>query len=119
MAMHAIVLGAGVVGLTTAWYLRADGHQVTVIERNDDVASETSFANGGQLSYSYVAPLAGPGVLSKLPKWLLKQDSPVHFRPRADLQQWNWLMQFVRACTHRQSEDRRGGCFRCRFSVVI
>jgi D-amino-acid dehydrogenase len=105
LAMHAIVLGAGVVGLTTAWYLRADGHQVTVIERNDDVAAETSFANGGQLSYSYVAPLAGPGVLSKLPKWLLKQDSPVHFRPRVDLQQWNWLMRFVRACTHRQSEE--------------
>ena len=101
--MHAIVLGAGVVGLTTAWYLQADGHQVTVIERNDDVARETSFANGGQLSYSYVAPLAGPGVLSKLPKWLLRQDSPIHFRPRIDLQQWRWLLQFVRACTHRQS----------------
>jgi D-amino-acid dehydrogenase len=101
--MHAIVLGAGVVGLTTAWYLQADGHQVTVIERNDDVARETSFANGGQLSYSYVAPLAGPGVLSKLPKWLLKRDSPIHFRPRIDLQQWRWLLQFVRACTHRQS----------------
>ena len=85
--MHVVVLGAGVVGLTTAWYLRADGHQVTVIERNDDVASETSFANGGQLSYSYVAPLAGPGVLSKLPKWLLKRDSPVRFRPGVDLQQ--------------------------------
>lgn len=103
--MHVIVLGAGVVGLTTAWYLRADGHEVTVIERNDDVASETSFANGGQLSYSYVAPLAGPGVLSKLPNWLLRRDSPVHYRPRVDLQQWRWLMQFVRACTHRQSEE--------------
>src|SRR5579863_1421065 len=103
--MHVIVLGAGVVGLTTAWYLRADGHEVTVIERNDDVASETSFANGGQLSYSYVAPLAGPGVLSKLPNWLLRRDSPVHYRPRVDLQQWKWLVQFVRACTHRQSEE--------------
>jgi len=103
--MHVIVLGAGVVGLTTAWYLRADGHEVTVIERNDDVASETSFANGGQLSYSYVAPLAGPGVLSKLPNWLLRRDSPVHYRPRVDLQQWRWLVQFVRACTHRQSEE--------------
>ena len=102
--MHAIVLGAGVVGLTTAWYLQADGHQVTVIERNDDVASETSFANGGQLSYSYVAPLAGPGVLSKLPNWLLRRDSPIRFRPRVDLQQWRWLLQFVRACTLRQSE---------------
>ena len=103
--MHVIVLGAGVVGLTTAWYLRTDGHEVTVIERNDDVASETSFANGGQLSYSYVAPLAGPGVLSKLPNWLLRRDSPVHYRPRVDLQQWRWLVQFVRACTHRQSEE--------------
>ncbi|WP_354141994.1 D-amino acid dehydrogenase [Bradyrhizobium sp. RT11b] len=103
--MHTIVLGAGVVGLTTAWYLQADGHQVTVIERNDHVASETSFANGGQLSYSYVAPLAGPGVLSKLPNWLLRGDSPVQYRPRADFQQWNWLLQFVRACTHRQSEE--------------
>ncbi len=103
--MHTIVLGAGVVGLTTAWYLRADGHQVTVIDRNDDVASETSFANGGQLSYSYVAPLAGPGVLSKLPNWLLRRDSPVHYHPRVDLQQWRWLLKFVRACTHRQSEE--------------
>jgi D-amino-acid dehydrogenase len=102
--MHVIVLGAGVIGLTTAWYLRADGHQVTVIERNDDVASETSFANGGQLSYSYVAPLAGPGVLSKLPTWLWRQDSPVRFHPRVDPQQWSWLLRFVRACTHRQSE---------------
>ena len=103
--MHAIVLGAGVVGLATAWYLRADGHQVTVIERNDDVAGETSFANGGQLSYSYVAPLAGPGVLSKLPGWLLRADSPVRYRPGIDLQQWRWLLQFVRACTRRQSEE--------------
>ena len=102
--MRAIVLGAGVVGLTTAWYLQADGHRVTVIERNDDVASETSFANGGQLSYSYVAPLAGPGVLSKLPNWLLRRDSPIRFRPRVDLQQWRWLLQFVRACTRRQCE---------------
>ena len=102
--MHALVLGAGVIGLATAWYLQADGHQVTVVERNDDVARETSFANGGQLSYSYVAPLAGPGVLSKLPNWLLRSDSPVRFRPRADLQQWRWLLQFVRACTHEQSE---------------
>jgi D-amino-acid dehydrogenase len=63
------------------------------------------FANGGQLSYSYVAPLAGPGVLSKLPNWLLRRDSPVHYRPRADLRQWSWLLRFVRACTHRQSEE--------------
>ena len=102
--MHVLVIGAGVIGLATAWYLRADGHQVTVVERNQDVALETSFANGGQLSYSYVAPLAGPGVLAKLPGWLLREDSPVRFRPRADLEQWRWLLQFVRACTLKQSE---------------
>jgi D-amino-acid dehydrogenase len=102
--MHVLVIGAGVIGLATAWYLRADGHQVAVVERNRDVALETSFANGGQLSYSYVAPLAGPGVLTKLPGWLLRGDSPVRFRPRADLEQWRWLLQFVRACTLEQSE---------------
>lgn len=103
--MKVIVLGAGVVGLTTAWYLRAEGYEVTVVERNDEVASEASFANGGQLSYSYVAPLAGPGVLSKLPIWLLRRDSPVRYRPRIDVHQWTWLLRFVRACTHRQSEE--------------
>ena len=102
--MHVLVIGAGVIGLATAWYLSADGHQVTVVERNHGVALETSFANGGQLSYSYVAPLAGPGVLAKLPGWLLREDSPVRFRPRADLEQWRWLLQFVRACTLDQSE---------------
>jgi D-amino-acid dehydrogenase len=102
--MHVLVIGAGVIGLATAWYLRADGHEVTVVERNQDVALETSFANGGQLSYSYVAPLAGPGVLAKLPGWLLRDDSPVRFRPRADPEQWRWLLQFMRACTLEQSD---------------
>ena len=58
--MKVIVLGAGVVGVATAWYLWRDGHEVTVLERNEGVGLETSFANGGQLSYSYVAPLASP-----------------------------------------------------------
>jgi len=102
--MHVLVIGAGVIGLATAWYLRADGHQVTIVERNQDVGLETSFANGGQLSYSYVAPLAGPGVLTKLPGWLLRRESPIRFRPRADPEQWRWLLQFVRACTLEQSE---------------
>ncbi|WP_213765351.1 D-amino acid dehydrogenase [Caballeronia sp. dw_19] len=102
--MHVLVLGAGVTGLATAWYLREDGHTVTVVERNEDVALESSFANGGQLSYSYVAPLAGPGVLSKLPSWLLRRDSPIRFRPRLDPDQWRWLAQFVCACTQRKSE---------------
>jgi D-amino-acid dehydrogenase len=102
--MHVLVLGGGVTGLATAWYLAADGHDVTIVERNADVALESSYANGGQLSYSYVAPLAGPGVLSKLPWWLTQRHSPVRFRPRADISQWRWLLKFILACTHGQSE---------------
>jgi D-amino-acid dehydrogenase len=102
--MHALVLGGGVTGLATAWYLARDGHDVTIVERNADVALESSYANGGQLSYSYVAPLAGPGVLSKLPWWLMQRHSPVRFRPRADINQWRWLLKFILACTHAQSE---------------
>ena len=82
--MRIAILGARVAGLTTAWYLARDGHEVAVIERNHGVALETSFANGAQLSYSYVAPLAGPGVLPKVPPWLLRRDSPLRFYPAID-----------------------------------
>lgn len=102
--MHVVVLGGGVMGLATAWYLASDGHEVTIVERNRDVALESSYANGGQLSYSYVAPLAGPGVLCKLPWWLTQRHSPVRFRPRADIDQWRWLVKFILACTRAQSE---------------
>ena len=102
--MHVVVLGAGVVGLTTAYYLTQDGHRVTVIDRNDGVALETSFANGAQLSYSYVAPLAGPGVLPKIPPWLLRRDSPLRFYPKFDPDQWRWLLEFVLACNRAQSD---------------
>ncbi len=102
--MHITVLGAGVTGLTTAWYLARDGHEVEVIERNDGVALEASFANGAQLSYSYVAPLAGPGVLPKVPPWLLRRDAPLRFYPALDLQQWRWLFEFVLACRRSTSD---------------
>ncbi len=102
--MHVAVLGAGVVGLATAYYLRRDGHDVTIVDRNDGVALETSYANGAQLAYSYVAPLAGPGVLPKVPPWLLRRDSPLRFYPAFDRRQWSWLWGFVRACTREASE---------------
>ncbi len=102
--MRIAVLGAGVVGLATAWWLSRDGHEVVVIDRNDGVALETSFANGAQLSYSYVAPLAGPGVLPKIPPWLLRRDSPLRFYPRLDPDQWRWLLRFVLACNKSTSE---------------
>lgn len=100
--MQVVVIGAGVVGLTSAWYLAQQGVQVTLVDRHADVAQETSFANGGQLSYSYVAPLADPGVIGKLPQWLLRADSPLRFRPRLDLLQWRWCLDFLRACNAAQ-----------------
>jgi len=103
--MHILVIGAGVTGLTAAWYLRADGHQVTVVERGSGVALQASHANGGQLSYNYVAPLAAPGVLAKLPAWLLRADAPVRFRPKLDPGQWRWLFDFLCACNRSQSEQ--------------
>ncbi|AZG12314.1 D-amino acid dehydrogenase [Cupriavidus pauculus] len=102
--MRVAIVGAGVVGMTTAWRLANDGHEVTVVERHDGPGEETSFANGGQLSYSYVAPLAGPGVLSKVPGWLLDRDSPMRFRPSMDAGQWRWLMAFMLACNATTSE---------------
>ncbi|WP_322786539.1 FAD-dependent oxidoreductase [Advenella kashmirensis] len=103
--MDVLVLGAGIIGLTTAYYLNRDGYNVTVIERNNDVALETSFANGAQLSYSYVAPLAGPGVMSHVPKWLLDRNSPLRFRPSLDPATLCWNVRFVKACNAAQSNQ--------------
>ena len=102
--MKVLVLGGGVVGLAAAYYLTRDGHEVAVVERNGGVGLETSYANGGQLSYSYVAPLASPGVLPKIPPWLFRRDSPLRFRPALDPHQWRWCLEFVLACTRRQAD---------------
>ncbi|HEX3058397.1 MAG TPA: D-amino acid dehydrogenase [Usitatibacter sp.] len=96
--MKALVLGAGVAGVACAYYLWRDGHDVTVLDRNEGVALETSFANGGQLSYSYVAPLASASVIPKIPPWLLRRDSPLRFRPELDWDQWRWILEFLAAC---------------------
>ncbi len=102
--MKILVLGAGVAGVAAAWYLWKDGHEVTVLERNQAVALETSFANGGQLSYSYVAPLASPSVIPKIPPWLLRRDSPLKFVPERNVDQWRWIAAFLAACNQRRSE---------------
>lgn len=96
--MRVLVLGAGVVGLTTAYALARDGHSVTVLDGARGAALHTSQANGGQLSYSYVAPFAGPGVLGKVPGWLLDRDGPLRFRPDFTWGQITWLLEFLRAC---------------------
>ncbi len=92
------VIGCGVVGAATARALACDGHDVLVLDAAEGPALGTSFANGGQLSYSYVEPLAGPGVLVKVPGWLARADAPVFFRPSLDPGFWRWLTAFVRAC---------------------
>lgn len=99
--MDIVVIGAGIVGLSTAWQLHRDGHRVTVLDREAEIGRGTSFANGGQLSYRYVAPLADPDVLAKIPAWMLRADAPVRFRPRFDPQQWRWLTNFLLACNGR------------------
>jgi D-amino-acid dehydrogenase len=103
--LKVVILGAGVAGVASAWYFWRDGHEVTVLERNEGVALETSFANGGQLSYSYVAPLASPSVIPKIPPWLLRRDSPLRFRPEMDPAQWRWIAQFLAACNSRTADD--------------
>lgn len=102
--MKVCVLGAGVVGMTTAFFLQRKGFEVVVVDRAPAAGLETSFANGGQLSYSYVAPLAGPGVLGKLPHWFFQDYSPVRFSLSADYRQWLWVAKFIAACTKTQSK---------------
>jgi D-amino-acid dehydrogenase len=96
--MKVLVLGAGVIGTCTAWYLAARGHEVTVVERRDGAGLETSFANGGQISVSHAEPWANPDAPIKLLKWLWREDSPLLFRLRMDPHQWTWGMKFFYEC---------------------
>lgn len=97
--MQVLVLGAGVVGVTTAWYLQAQGHQVTVVDRQSLSGLETSYANGGQVSVSHAEPWANPSAPLKVMKWLFRPDAPLLFRPRLDLYQWRWALSFLTQCT--------------------
>jgi D-amino-acid dehydrogenase len=93
-----IVLGAGVIGVTSAWYLAQAGHEVTVLERQSEAGMETSFANGGQVSAGHAEPWARPAVIPKLLRWLGREDAPLLFRPRADWAQWEWGLRFLLEC---------------------
>jgi D-amino-acid dehydrogenase len=96
--MNVIVLGAGVIGTTTAWYLAARGHDVTVVERREGPGLETSFANGGQISVCHAEPWANPEAPLKILKWLRRDDSPLLFRLRMDPAQWLWGARFLFEC---------------------
>jgi D-amino-acid dehydrogenase len=96
--MRVLVLGAGVVGVTAAWYLAQDGHEVTVVDRHEGAALETSFANGGQISASYAEPWANPTAPWKILQWLGRDDAPLLFRLKADPRQWRWGLAFLLEC---------------------
>ncbi len=96
----AIVLGAGVVGVTTAWSLAESGWRVELLDSHG-VGLGTSLRNGGQLSYRYVAPLADTGVPLKALRWLMQRDGPLRWRPAFDGQQWAWLLRFLALCNRR------------------
>ncbi|WP_141103806.1 D-amino acid dehydrogenase [Marinobacter sp. es.048] len=98
-SMHILVLGAGVVGTTTAWYLQKQGHQVTVVDRQNQAGLETSYANGGQISVSHAEPWANPSAPLKVLKWLFQPDAPLLFRPNLDTAQWRWALSFLGQCT--------------------
>lgn len=100
--MRVTVLGSGVIGVTTAWYLAQRGADVTVIDRQAGPSLETSFANAGQISPGYSTPWAAPGIPLKAAKWLFQRHAPLSIRPDGTLYQWRWLAQMLMNCT----EDR-------------
>ncbi|MBU6513165.1 MAG: D-amino acid dehydrogenase [Betaproteobacteria bacterium] len=102
--MRIVVLGAGVVGVASAFFLREQGHEVTVVERQAHVASQTSHANGGQISVSGAEPWANPGVPRQLLAWLGRDNAPLRLRLRADPRQWAWCMRFLRECVPWRTE---------------
>jgi len=96
--MKVVVMGAGIIGVSTAWYLLEQGHEVTVVDRQKDAALETSFANGAQISVSFCEPWANAGAPLKVLKWLARDDAPLLFRPKLDPHQWRWGLSFLLQC---------------------
>ncbi|MDM5089906.1 D-amino acid dehydrogenase [Aeromonas bestiarum] len=97
--MKIVVLGGGVIGVASAWYLAKAGHQVTLLERRDGVALETSHANAGQISPGYASPWAAPGIPLKAAKWLLQKHAPFTVRPTSDPFQLRWMLKMFANCT--------------------
>lgn len=106
--MKIIVLGSGVIGTATAYYLAHAGHEVTVIDRQPAAALETSYANAGEVSPGYSAPWAAPGIPVKALKWLLMRHSPLVIRPSLDRDMWRWVFQMLLNCTASRYETNKG-----------
>jgi len=100
--MQVVVLGAGIIGVSTAWYLLEHGHDVTVVDRQPDAALETSFANAAQISVSYCEPWANRDAPLKALKWMFRDDAPLLFRPQwpwgEGWRQWRWGLEFLAQC---------------------
>lgn len=96
--MKIVVIGSGVIGVSTAYYLAQAGMQVTVIDRQPSAAEETSFANAGQISPGYSTPWAAPGIPLKAMKWLFQKHAPLAIQPDGSLFQWRWLLQMLANC---------------------
>jgi len=108
-AMRILVIGGGVVGVTTSWYLARDGHATTLVDRQPEVAMETSYGNAGQVSWSYAAPWVSPDVPGYVLSWLLGRASPLVLRPRADADMLRWMALAARNCTpqrYRRNRER-------------
>lgn len=103
--MKVIVLGSGIIGTSSAWFLNKAGHEVTVVERQSGAAQETSFANGCQISVSHAEPWANPAAPMKVLKWLGKEDAPLLYRFRPEWLQWKWALSFLRECTPARTAD--------------
>lgn len=96
--MRVVVLGAGIIGTSTAWHLLERGHEVTLVDRQPDAALETSFANAAQISVSYCEPWANREAPLKALKWMFDREAPLLFRPQLDWAQWRWGLQFLAQC---------------------
>lgn len=97
--MKVVILGAGVIGITSAYYLAEAGHEVTVIDRQAGPALETSFANAGEISPGYASPWAAPGIPLKALRWLFMEHAPLILRPKPDMAMLRWLLAMLRNCT--------------------
>lgn len=97
--MRILIVGAGLEGVVSAWYLARDGHQVTLIERREAVGLETSHANGGQISVSHPEPWANPRAPGQILRWVGREDAPLLFRMPAEWARWRWGLSFLRNCT--------------------
>ena len=106
--MHILILGSGVIGTTSAFYLARAGHQVTVLDRQSGPALETSYANAGEVSPGYSAPWAGPGVPRKAIQWMLMHHSPLVIWPMLDAAMWRWGAMMLRNCTAARYRTNKG-----------